>query len=110
MWFVLLWGILTSVGSASYLLTHWDMAVSLLSPEEMIRALVIPGVALAGSILAFCMRRQSVALVAVYFLLYAIVVWQMSAPRPWSLIAFHVVLWGAVFAYLAWLLRLKRLR
>jgi len=65
---------------------------------------------LSASVLAFCMRKESVALLAIYFGLYFIVVWQMQAPRPWQVIAFNLVLGVAVLGYLLWLLRARRLR
>jgi len=110
MWFVLLWGILTFIGPTRFLLSHWHEAIEFLSPEQFIHALIVPGLALSASVLAFCMRKESVALLAIYFGLYFIVVWQMQAPRPWQVIAFNLVLGVAVLGYLLWLLRARRLR
>lgn len=110
MWFVLLWGILTFIGPMRLLLTHWREAIEYLSPDQFIQALIVPGLALSASILAFCMRKESVAFIAIYFLLYGIVVWRMAPPRPWEIIAFHLVLGAAILGYLLWLLRARRLR
>jgi len=109
MWFVLLWGIVTTIGSTSFLVTHWDKAVMFLTPEEMIKALVVPGFALIASILAFCMRKESLVFLGMYLLFYAIAVWNLAPPRPWHVISFSMVLAGTVLVYLVQLLRVKRL-
>ncbi len=109
MWFVLLWGILTFIGATKFLFSHWHEAIEVLTPEQFVHALLMPGLALTGSILAFCMRKESVALIAIQLCLYLIVVWHLQAPRPWQLIAANLVLNVAVLGYLFWLLRARRL-
>jgi len=113
MWFVLLWGILTAIGSTSYLRANWDAALTFLTPEQMIMHLVAPGFALTASILAFCMRKESLFFVGMYFLFYVINIWRIPPP-DWPVLMpvliFNMVLWSAVLVYLVRLLRAKRLQ
>ena len=110
MWFVLLWGVVTTIGSTRFLVAHWSEALMYLSAETIVQALAVPGLALTASVLAFCMRKESLAFLGMYFLLYGIAVMRVAPPRPWTTIAFNIVLAGAVLAYLVWLFRKGRLR
>lgn len=110
MWFVLLWGILTTIMSTSYLRANWHAALMFLTPEQIIIVFLRPGVALTASILAFCMRKESLVFLGMYFLFYAIAVWDLAPPRPWPEIFYSMVLAGTVLVYLVWLLRGKRLK
>ena len=114
MWFVLLYGVWIFATPVLVVAHNWQDVMFYFGPAKLLEILPAPVICLVASILAFCLRRESIAFLLIYFLLYIVDLFRYRLDVPatvkWTGIATQVILGGLVLWYLVCLKRKGNLR
>ena len=113
-WFVLLFGIWTFAAPAMQAVSHWDDLMLYFGPVKFGELFIGPFICLAACVLAFCLRKESIAFLLIYFVFQAIYIFQLyfdnetfqsslKDPVMWARMAAQIFLWAVIFMYLLYL-------
>ncbi len=82
MWFVLLFGIWTFINPVIYVVSNWRGVMFYFGATKLVEVFPAPIMCLAACVLAFCLRKESIAFLLIYFGLYAINLFQFNLHNP----------------------------
>lgn len=82
LWFVLLFGIWTFVTPIVYLSFNWHDVAYYYGAAKLVELLAAPVTCISACVLAFCLRKESIAFLLIYFVIYAINLFQFPLDGP----------------------------